>query len=188
MDDQRIRLEKAETRQVFGRETSRVSPSHRSRRRVARASLAQGRCRAATVRPPLPTPRGARSSRRWGVHPTSTRIAWKSDGRDRVRRVRRQTDANAALVNARGFRADASLADASLRVGVTEANQLVEHMRRHRHLTQERHGDQRIADVADEPRARGASARDAESGRLDDSVAARDRNCGEAPSVPSPNH
>ena len=70
--------------------------------------------------------------------------------RDRVRRVRRQADPHHAAAPRRGVRLRARLARDRPGIGRVESQQLVEDLRGHARLAQQRHRDQRVRNVADE--------------------------------------
>ena len=113
--------------------TRRAPASHRSRRRAPRASLAQR---------PVPWRSSSTSSgdsprctvvTASGCASTSARIAWKSAGETEYGACGARLTRTPPLVDARGFRAwREPRATRPFGSAVTEADQLVEHLRRHR--------------------------------------------------------
>ena len=136
----------------------------RDRRRPAAASRrSRRRARSSSTRArPVPSAANSTSSADSprctvvtapGCASTSARIAGNSAGDTEYGACGARLTRTPPLVDARRLCRARGLADACRRVGVTEAEQLVEHLRRHRRLTQQRHGDERVADVADQPGA-----------------------------------
>ena len=148
-------VEEAEVREVLDRRHAGSLPVVGPRRRAPRASLAHG---------PVPWRKQLDFLRRLaevhgrhgvaGAHRGRRGSPGTAPARPNTARAAPGSTRTSAVVDARGIRAArAPRATRAFGSASIEAEQLVEHVRRHRRLAQQRHGHQRVADVADQPGA-----------------------------------